>query len=148
MLLARLYRREMDSIFKPHGLTDATAFPLRYLAQAGQPVGQARLAELLAIEGPTLVRVLDQLMEAGLVERLADESDRRARLVRLTRQGQRLNDAIEPELSAMRARLFKGATEEDVRRTLKVLDHLQTNLDAYLAEPADIRPRRTAAVPK
>ncbi len=132
VLLARLYRREMDSVFRPHGLTDATAFPLRHLARTGRPVVQARLAEELAVEGPTLVRILDQLADAGLVERIPDKSDRRARLIQLTAQGKQLNAALEPALRAMRARLFAGATQAEVEKALRVLDHLQVNLAAIV----------------
>src|SRR5260221_13840095 len=47
-------------------------------------INQAALAQILEIEPITLVRLLDRLQAAGLVERRPDPTDRRARVLVLT----------------------------------------------------------------
>ena len=51
---------------------------------------QKELATALSIEGPSLVRLLDNLERRGLIERREDETDRRARGIHLTRAGRDL----------------------------------------------------------
>jgi MarR family transcriptional regulator for hemolysin len=75
MLLARLYRRELDVALKPYGLSEANTAPMRYLGQHPQGVRQGALAAALYLEGPSLIRVLDQLIDAGYIARLDDPAD-------------------------------------------------------------------------
>ena len=48
-------------------------------ARLGDGVRQKELATALSIEGPSLVRLLDNLERRGFIERREDETDRRAR---------------------------------------------------------------------
>lgn len=84
------------------GLTFARARVLTLLARH-QTLNQSMLACELELEQPTLVRMLDRMAELDLVERLADPSDRRARLVRLRPHGEamarRLIEEIRPGMA-------------------------------------------------
>jgi hypothetical protein len=59
--LARIYRREVNRALAEHGLSDAKALPVLHIARAGGGLRQGVLAEELGVEGPSLVRILDQL---------------------------------------------------------------------------------------
>src|ERR1044071_122395 len=76
--IARRLRQAVDAELRAYGLTDATWRPLAYVGKLGGGVRQKELATALSIEGPTLVRLLDNLERRGLIERREDESDRRA----------------------------------------------------------------------
>src|SRR3546814_3268371 len=69
------------------GLPDATWIPLVHLSETGGGITQKELAALVGIDGSSLVRLIDILCRKGLVERRADESDGRARLIHLTPAG-------------------------------------------------------------
>ena len=71
-------RFAMDDQFKPLDITDATWRTLYFLRQEGDGVQQKELARTMGIEGPSLVRLLDNLSEKKLIERRADLSDRRS----------------------------------------------------------------------
>src|ERR1700691_104885 len=96
--LARLYRREIDRALEAFGLSDATALPVLHIGHLGDGVRQGALADELGIEGPSLVRLVDRLTIAGLVERREDPTDRRAKTLHLTPAGQNLCDVIETAL--------------------------------------------------
>src|SRR5579859_8293089 len=96
---ARLYRREINHALEAYGLSDATAMPVMYIGRLGDGVRQGALAEELGIEGPSLVRVIDLLTAAGLVERHEDPSDRRAKTLHLTSTGEALRQQIEDVLT-------------------------------------------------
>lgn len=40
IVLARLYRRELDQTLVRYGVSEATILPIRYLAQLGEPYGK------------------------------------------------------------------------------------------------------------
>jgi MarR family transcriptional regulator for hemolysin len=90
----------MDDMLAPFGLTEATAVPLVSISRIGEGVRQNALAEALRIEGPSLVRVLDHLCAAGLVERREDCADRRAKTLHLTETGRETTARIETALAA------------------------------------------------
>ena len=93
--VARLLRRNFTRRITALGLTQAQCRALLFLSR-NEGVRQVDLAETLEIQPITLARMLDQLAEAGYVERKADPDDRRAfRLV--------LTPAAKPALSRIRA---------------------------------------------
>lgn len=128
VLLARLYRRALDGALKPYALSEATVLPIRYIARLGSNIRQGNLAEALNLEGPTLVRVLDQLAELGYIDRIEDVQDRRVKTLRLTPAGEELNMQLNSLLANLRAELFEGASEDDVNATLRVMSQLDVNL--------------------
>src|SRR4029078_10302851 len=77
--IARRLRQAVDAELRAYGLTDATWRPLAYVGKLGGGGRQKERATALSIEGPTLVRLLDNLERRGLIERREDETDRRAR---------------------------------------------------------------------
>ncbi|MBN9541919.1 MAG: MarR family transcriptional regulator [Reyranella sp.] len=88
--IARRLRQAVDAELRVLGLTEATWRPLVHVRRLGDGVRQKELAASLSIEGPSLVRLLDNLERRGLIERREDETDRRARGIHLTRAGRDL----------------------------------------------------------
>lgn len=83
--VARLLRRRFEKALENAGL-GLTVAEARTLAFVSRRPGlrQSTLAEELCVEPMTLVGFLDRLEAAGLVERIQDPADRRAKLIRLT----------------------------------------------------------------
>jgi DNA-binding MarR family transcriptional regulator len=78
------------------GLTPTRVSVLLHVVRAGS----SRLSELAEIEGinPTMLsRVVSDLSEAGLLERVSDERDRRAAWVKATAAGKRLAERMRRE---------------------------------------------------
>jgi len=98
------------------------------IGRQGSGVRPGMLAEALAIEGASLVRQLDQLEAAGLVERRDHPTDRRAKTLRLTPAGHRARAKIEEALDRLRTELFAGVSDADVAACLRVFDALEPRL--------------------
>jgi MarR family transcriptional regulator for hemolysin len=128
--LARVYRREVDRSVREHGLSDARALPVLQIARAGGGMRQGVLAEELGMEGPSLVRLLDQICAAGLVERRDDPSDRRAKTLHVTPAGLELAAVIEGLLKDLRERLTPQVSDEDLAASLRVFAALDAALVA------------------
>jgi MarR family transcriptional regulator for hemolysin len=117
----RRYRLASDLRLRALGLSDATALPVMMLHRLGDGVRQGVLAEEMGVEGPSLVRLIDQLQGLGFVERVEDPSDRRARLLNLTPAGRHHAGQAEAALDDLRADLFAGASEADLETALALL---------------------------
>ncbi|MDQ2066459.1 MarR family transcriptional regulator [Xinfangfangia sp. CPCC 101601] len=131
-LLARRWRQAVDAHLTRAGLTDATWAPLVHLREAGVAITQKDLAARLGIDGSSLVRVLDILQARGLIERRADPSDGRARLIHLTEQGEARLDEILAELHGFEAVLLQDVGDADLAAMLGAMDRI----DAVLQEQA------------
>ena len=83
---ARRWRRAVDRRLQPFGLTEATWLPLLRVARVPAPMRQKDLAASLSLDSSSVVRLLDALQTAGLVER-REEEDRRAKTIFLTALG-------------------------------------------------------------
>jgi len=123
--LARLWRRQADQALADHGLSQATAHPLRALSGRGKCVRQGALADEIGIEGPSLVRLIDLLQSEGLVERREDPTDRRAKTLHLTAEGEAKAEEINRILRRVRADLLKDIPPEDLAVTFDVLQRIE-----------------------
>jgi MarR family transcriptional regulator for hemolysin len=130
VLLHRLYRRDLDEALKDYGLTEASALPLQYLAHLGDDCRQGVLAEAMNLEGPSLVRVIDQLVTAGFVERQDFKDDKRAKIVRLTESGRALNEQLRQRLDIVRDALFENIPDDDVEAATATLKRVIANTSA------------------
>ncbi|MEJ2130349.1 MAG: MarR family transcriptional regulator [Gammaproteobacteria bacterium] len=130
--LARHWRWWMDRRLKPQGVTQGTWVVLAYLARGGNGMAQKDLAKFIGIEGPTLVGHLDRLEKQGLVERRADDKDRRSRTIHLTPAAQPLWSKISRIATKVRIELLEGVSEEDLAVCLRVFERIMANGEARL----------------
>mgnify|MGYP003350618194 CR=1 FL=1 len=127
-VLTRAYRAAADHAVAHLGVSQALAWPLVIIGRHDGPVRSGELAELLGIEPPSLVRPLEQLVNAGLVSRVPDPEDRRARLIDVTPLGAETCARIEDALKALRDRLYGAASDADLQACLRVFGALQAQL--------------------
>jgi MarR family transcriptional regulator, transcriptional regulator for hemolysin len=127
-VVARAYRAAADKAVGHIGLSQSMAWPLVMVGRLGNGIRPGVLADVLAIEGASLVRQLDQLAEAGLVERREDPIDRRAKTLHLTPAGTRARAKIEASLDAMRSEMFDGVADADIEACLRVFAALDARL--------------------
>ncbi len=127
--VARLMRRRFEQRLVGSTLTLAQA---RALIQVHRHEGvrQVDLAELLEVQPITLARLIDQLAEAGLVERRADPADRRAYRIHLTGAAQGQLDAIRAVAAQVRAEATQGLSAAQSEALLLALARLRENLAA------------------
>jgi MarR family transcriptional regulator for hemolysin len=88
---------------------------------------QQELARAVGIEGATLTRHLDALEDAGLVERLAHPSDRRATQVELTAEGEGTFQRLRRAAGAFDRQLRAGFSDAELAELRRFLERLRTN---------------------
>ncbi|CAD6527314.1 MarR family winged helix-turn-helix transcriptional regulator [Paraburkholderia sabiae] len=137
VVAARRWRRTSHSVLSAYNVSEACAGPLLTANRLGEAVRQVTLAEHVGIEGPSLVRLLDQLCAAGLVRRDEDPDDKRAKTISLTDEGRAVTARMEERLMDLRARVLKGVSREDLETTLRVLNAFNASLDATVIADRD-----------
>src|ERR1700722_6013615 len=121
VIASRKWRRTVHEMLSAYNISEACATPLVIAGRLGAPVRQVVLAEIIRIEGPSLVRLLDQLCAANLVRREEDPDDRRAKIISLTDKGPAVTETVEEQLVGLRADVLKGFTRDELATTLRVL---------------------------
>lgn len=125
--VSRLMRRQFQQRLENTGLTLAQARALVYVSR-NEGVRQVELAELLEVQPITLARLLDQLAEAGLVERRADPDDRRAFRIHLTPAAAPHLKEIKRVGNAIKKEALKGLSEKQVDGFMATLNQLRNTL--------------------
>ena len=82
-------------------------------ATSGEPRRQLSLAQQLGIDRTVMTYLLDDLEQAGLVERKPDPSDRRARLIVPTARGRSVMEDLEARLAAAEREVLGGLEESE-----------------------------------
>ncbi|MGM4980756.1 MULTISPECIES: MarR family winged helix-turn-helix transcriptional regulator [Rhizobium] len=117
----RQWRRVVDLALSSYGLSEAAAAPLLWIGRLGGGIRQVVLATYVGIEGPSLVRLLDQLESMGLVIRKDDPTDRRAKGLWLTAEGEALASRMEDALDELRGRILANVDRADIEAAIRVL---------------------------
>lgn len=129
VVTARRWRTRLNERLKSVGLTEARWAALYWLWQSPEELSQTALADRAGVESPALVRTLDLLCEAGLVERRACPHDRRAKVVVLTPAAMPIIRKLDSVAAELRAELMDDLTAEELEVALRAMRKLRTRLD-------------------
>ncbi|KQH84279.1 MarR family transcriptional regulator [Vibrio furnissii] len=123
----RLVRKQYQEESGANCLTIAQAKALSQIARY-QGIKQVELAELLEIKPMSLVRVIDSLVEEGLVERRPDPKDRRAHQIHLLPDAEAQLVKIKAVSNRIWDEALQGLTPEAREQFISTLEHIHSNL--------------------
>ena len=120
MRAARTLRRRFGTVLAPWDLSPHQARALRVVC-SGDGVRLSVLAEALRIAPRSATEVADGLQERGLVERAADQTDRRAVVLTATAAGRRVQREVDDARAADSAELFGRLSPADRAELARIL---------------------------
>jgi MarR family transcriptional regulator, transcriptional regulator for hemolysin len=126
---AHALRRSFDRRAATLGVTRAQWKVLFRLSRT-PCLRQVELADKLDVEPITLSRIIDRLADAGLVERTADPTDRRAWRLQVTETAQPLVAKLRKLADALIDDAFQGLTEDELNAMRGNLARIRENLAA------------------
>jgi DNA-binding MarR family transcriptional regulator len=125
-LFARITQRLIEAerpILDRHGLAMWPYIVLVRLARSPAST-QQELARQIGYDKTRLIRILDELGEAGLIERVPDPNDRRARIVTVTDTGRERLIAVRAEIRTMESEFLARLSDAQQRSLRRALDSL------------------------
>jgi MarR family transcriptional regulator, transcriptional regulator for hemolysin len=122
-LFAQCFRAHVDAVEHavaglPHGVRGLQALSGAVNCSAHN---QAELARQLGIDRTVMVYLVDDLVKAGLVERITDPADRRSKLVRATPEGARRLTEVKDAIAAADSMILSPLSPDDQRRLREML---------------------------
>jgi MarR family transcriptional regulator for hemolysin len=128
---SRSWRQAVDRKLKYLGVSQASWMTIAMAAKARSPLSQSELADKLAVEGATMVAMIDRLVKAGLVNREASTTDRRVKRVVLTAAGMKIYEKVKAEAAALRKDLLAHTDQKKLLIATELLESLQGIIDKH-----------------
>ncbi len=122
--LAKMWRQAADRALRDMNVSASTGWALVQVGRLGDDVRQTDLAQQLDVTQASLVRSIDQMTAAGLVERRRDPADARVSRIRLTLHGRALVTTIEAKFASLRAAMLDDVSDDDLATALRVAERL------------------------
>jgi DNA-binding MarR family transcriptional regulator len=134
---SRLLRNYIDHRAKGRGTTRAQWIVLFRLRQQ-EGLSQVDLADVLELQPISLVRLLDRLVEHGLLERRPDPKDRRANRLFLTRAGRQLVDDLDSLRDAIAIDVLRDIPDAAIGTSLETLKDIKERIKGLDEHPGDV----------
>ena len=134
---SRLLRNYIDQRAKGRGSTRAQWIVLFRLRQQ-EGLSQVDLAEVLELQPISLVRLLDRLVEHGLLERRHDPRDRRANRLFLTAKGRQLADDLDSLRASIATDVLQDVPDAAIETTFETLRDIKDRIKRFAEPPGDV----------
>ena len=134
---SRLLRNYIDHRAKSRGTTRAQWIVLFRLRQQ-EGLSQVDLADVLELQPISLVRLLDRLVEQGLLERRHDPRDRRANRLFLTASGRQLVDDLDSLRDSIASDVLRDISTEAIETGLQTLRDIKERVKGSAEPPGSI----------
>jgi DNA-binding MarR family transcriptional regulator len=117
------------AVSEPYGLPTGSLTVLSLIA-ANPGCAQVQLAAMAGITGPTLVGIVADLEQRGLLTRQRDDADRRRNLLVVTSEGQATMEALFAQVTQIEAPVRAALGPQDMARLAVLLDRAIAALGA------------------
>jgi MarR family transcriptional regulator for hemolysin len=136
--VARLLRRRFEEESRIHGVTLPQWRALAQIAKSGG-ISQVALAGLIDSDPMTVSGVLDRLEKRGLIERVPDPGDNRAKLARITPEGTELVTTAREVGRKLFEGALQGVSEKDRQTVIDALGCIRDNLNNQSASYKELQ---------
>jgi DNA-binding MarR family transcriptional regulator len=134
---SRLLRNYIDHRAKSRGTTRAQWIVLFRLRQQ-EGLSQVDLAEVLELQPISLVRLLDRLVEYGLLQRRPDPKDRRTNRLFLTRAGRQLVGDLDSLRDAIATDVLQDIPDAAIATSLETLQDIKEKIKGFAERRDDV----------
>ncbi|MBU1643227.1 MarR family transcriptional regulator [bacterium] len=115
---------------EPYGIAPEQFAAMKIISEDSE-VNQSKIADMLGKGKPTVSRTLDVLEKKGLVSRYELETDRRAKRIRLTKEGEAVLNAAIPCAQRFNNTIREQLDPQEIESFFKVLETILETVDQY-----------------
>jgi DNA-binding MarR family transcriptional regulator len=123
--LHEMFRRALEGMLGPEGITVPQAFTLKALKEQGETCRMSDLAAMRLLTPAAMTGIVDRLIDLKLVRRSSDAADRRVILIELTSHGKAVLAGMEKRMQAMMQRFFESVPEKDRQTAMRIFMSLK-----------------------
>src|ERR1700736_1166920 len=134
---SRILRNYIEHRAKSRGTTRAQWIVLFRLRQQ-KGLSQVDLADVLELQPISLVRLLDRLVEHGLLERRNDPKDRRANRLFLTASGRQLVDDLDSLRDSIATDVLQDIPTDPIQTSLQTLRDIKERIKGFAESRGNI----------
>lgn len=127
----RRFDRLLNARLAAHDIKTGFWYYLRVL-WIGDHVTQKYLSDMTNVAENTTVSMIEGMVNAGLVQRVFDDKDRRKRLIKLTEKGRSLKSGLMGYAVEINQTATQGIEAEELAICRKVLGQMSENLERAL----------------
>lgn len=130
LITANAIRLSLARLFKPHGISTEQYNVLRILrGQKGAPIGVIGIQERMLDKSSNASRLVDKLLEKGLVERKGCPANRRQVEVFITKQGLNLLALLDGQIKEYEYNAIDELLDSDIEELNKILNKVRTHFN-------------------
>ena len=117
----RLLRTGVAESLEQYSLTPTLWILLGVVKAAPQGVRKSEIAAIMNVKAPLITILTQQLVERDLITSDVHVTDKRAKVLVLTKEGMKFTDEVETSVSELLKKVLNGATSSDMEAFRKVL---------------------------
>ena len=131
--LLKQFLIDLQSLFRYHTKNLHITLPQIVLISSISPDGidMTSLAHQIGVDNSTLTRLIDVLIEKGVVIKKKNPSDGRSVIVYLTKKGEKMRSQIESEIDKFGLDLFRKVPIEDQEELKEILSNFHWIVSKY-----------------
>ncbi|MCH7967334.1 MAG: MarR family transcriptional regulator [Thaumarchaeota archaeon] len=97
-------------------------------------MSQKELADMIFVETPTLVSLLDKMEKTGLIKRQSDSKDRRTNKILLTSKAKKQSPEIVECILDIRNVITKNISKNEIKTTKNTLKIMTQNAESFMKQ--------------
>lgn len=123
---AKIFVASLERRFRSYSITRIQWIAMYYI-YTSKYITQRELADKLSVREPTVVRLIKELEQEGLILRLGSDTDKRIRRLFLTEKGEQVYHELLPVVEKFKDDTVAGISSEDLQILNDVLDKMVQN---------------------
>ncbi len=96
-----------------------------------KPMLASEIARSLDVSRPNVTKLLNVLLEKGLIEQVKDRNDHRRKRIELSESGRALVESLQPMRLQLNEQLFENFDRNELQTVLRFLDNCLARLDEF-----------------
>jgi MarR family transcriptional regulator for hemolysin len=100
-------------------------------------ITQKTIADMIFVEAPTLVPVIDKMEKEGYLTRQSDPKDRRSNLIFMTKKSKDMVDPIIDSVLEIRNMGLDKISKKDMEITKNVLEQIRANTEEFIKQKGE-----------
>ncbi len=137
-MLTKLYFGALSKSMEHLGV-DRHFFPLVVIDKTEEKCTQQYLSCILGVDKVCMVRIMDHLVEKGMITREVNIKDRREHLIKLTPKGKKIMPHIYDGINKMNTLALKGLKKKDQDVFYAAMNKIAKNLEKLPVNEVDIQ---------